>query len=111
MRGYTKMIIEDTGCTPGEAREVEQIMRDDVFHSTLDWQSREEFREGARTAYRIFKGDPALDIDPDGKQSFIVDVEQKGGVALVFDSYELNGHDPAVFKALVLKYAKQVLNS
>jgi hypothetical protein len=29
------------------------VMRLDVFHSTLDWQSRAEFRRGARKAWRV----------------------------------------------------------
>ena len=51
---YQTMIMADTGCRPEEARMIESIMRDDVFHSTLDWQSREQFRAGARQAADLF---------------------------------------------------------
>ena len=52
---YDKMIIEDTGCTADKASMVEDIMCNEVFHSTLDWQSRAEFRRGAKKAWRLFK--------------------------------------------------------
>jgi hypothetical protein len=57
MKGYTEMIIEDTGCTLSEAPIVADLMRKHVFHSTLDWQSRSELRKGAREAYRLFLDD------------------------------------------------------
>lgn len=53
MTGYQKSIMQDTGCSAEEAAEVEDIMRDVVFHSTLDWQTREQFAEGARQAYEV----------------------------------------------------------
>ena len=40
MNSYQHLIIEATGCTAAEAGEIEEIMRADIFHSTLDWQSR-----------------------------------------------------------------------
>ncbi len=52
MNWYEEMIVEDTGCPPEEAGKVETVMRLDVFHSTLDWQSRAEFGRGARKAWR-----------------------------------------------------------
>ncbi len=55
MNGYTQMIIEDTGCQPFDATMIEDIMRNEVFHSTLDWQSRAQFRQGARKAAEILK--------------------------------------------------------
>jgi hypothetical protein len=33
------MILEDTGCTTDDAGLIEYIMREDIFHSTLDWQT------------------------------------------------------------------------
>jgi len=35
---------------------IEDIMRNEVFHSTLDWQTRAEFRQGARKAAKILEG-------------------------------------------------------
>ncbi len=54
---YQQMVVEDTGCALEDAYKLVQIMRDDVFHSTLDWQSREEFRRGARKANKLFQED------------------------------------------------------
>lgn len=53
MNYYERMIVEDTGCSVEESGKVETVMRLDVFHSTLDWQSRAEFRRGAREAWRL----------------------------------------------------------
>ncbi len=53
MNRYQEMIIEDTNCTHDDAVMIEQIMREDVFHSTLDWQSRANFRKGARDAIKM----------------------------------------------------------
>jgi hypothetical protein len=48
---YEKHIIEVVQCSETEATVVEEIMRSEIFHSTLDWQTVEEFRNGAREAY------------------------------------------------------------
>jgi hypothetical protein len=50
---YREMIMKDTGCSAEDAPMVEDIMRNDVFHSTLDWQTRAELRRGARLAYQV----------------------------------------------------------
>ncbi len=55
LSGYRKAIVEATGCAPEEAEDVEEIMRHDVFHSTLDWQTKKQFDAGARKAYKILK--------------------------------------------------------
>jgi hypothetical protein len=47
MSGYSKIIMETLGCAEGRAAQIETIMREDIFHSTLDWQSREELEEAA----------------------------------------------------------------
>lgn len=41
MSPYRAMILEDTRCTTDDAGLIEHIMREDVFHSTLDWQKEE----------------------------------------------------------------------
>ena len=60
---YRSLIIAATGINEKEAGYVEEIMRDDIFHSTLDWQSRAQFVRGAREAAEMLKAyrpDPAL---------------------------------------------------
>jgi len=44
---YQDLIIRATGCPPADAPEIEEIMRQDIFHSTLDWQTREQLEEAA----------------------------------------------------------------
>jgi len=51
---YNDLIVEATGAWPHEINIVEVIMREDIFHSTLDWQTAEEFAEGAREAYALY---------------------------------------------------------
>ncbi len=48
LTGYRKLIAEATGCEATEAAEIEEIMRDTIFHSTLDWQTRDQLIQGAR---------------------------------------------------------------
>jgi hypothetical protein len=51
---YRDIIAGATGETdPVVLRELEEVMRRDIFHSTLDWQTREELEEAARLAVRI----------------------------------------------------------
>jgi hypothetical protein len=52
---YQQMIVEDTGCALEDAYKVEQIMRDFVLHSTLDWLSRAQYRREARKSYKILQ--------------------------------------------------------
>ena len=47
------MIIEATKCDPKDAGEIERIMRDTIFHSTLDWQTKRQFNAGARKAKEL----------------------------------------------------------
>ena len=60
MSSYQQAIIEDTGCTPSDASMIEHIMREDIFHSTLDWQTRAELRRAARKAAKILAKDRPL---------------------------------------------------
>jgi len=63
MSFYRRIIIEATGVNDKDAAYVEDIMREDIFHSTLDWQSRKLFMRGAREAVamlKVYRADPAL---------------------------------------------------
>jgi len=63
MSFYQDLIIKATGVNEKEAAYVEDIMREDIFHSTLDWQSRAQFVRGAREAVgmlKVYRADPAL---------------------------------------------------
>lgn len=55
MNHYQHLIIEATGCTAAEAVEIEEIMRQDIFHSTLDWQSRRTLVRAAQLGYESLK--------------------------------------------------------
>lgn len=50
---YQKLIVEATECDPKDAAEIEDIMRDVIFHSTLDWQTKRQFDKGARKAKKL----------------------------------------------------------
>ena len=43
-----------------ESAIVENILREDVFHSTLDWQTREQLLGGAIRAHDLFRQDEAF---------------------------------------------------
>lgn len=49
------LIRESMGAPTDDLGEIETIMRDDIFHSTLDWQSREQLTDAAREAYEQLK--------------------------------------------------------
>jgi len=51
MKTYQQSIIEATRCSPKDAIEIEEYMRNIYFHSTLDWQSKSQFNKGARVSY------------------------------------------------------------
>lgn len=52
---YNDIIKQATGCNESEVEKIEEIMRDVVFRSTLDWQTKEELMEGARLAQKTLR--------------------------------------------------------
>lgn len=58
MNGYQKRIVAVTGCSENEAEESEEIMHTEIFHSTLDWQSRRIFDKAAKLAVAVLRGQP-----------------------------------------------------
>ena len=53
---YTKLIAKVVpGKTDAEYAAIEEIMRSDVFHSTLDWQTSKQFTRGAKEAARLLQ--------------------------------------------------------
>lgn len=57
---YQRDIMDQLGCSAEDAAMVEDIMRNHVFHSTLDWQTEQEFQKGARQAWAILEADRAM---------------------------------------------------
>lgn len=55
MSSYQDLIVKATGVNEKDAGYVEDIMREDIFHSTLDWQTRAQFVRGAREAVDLLK--------------------------------------------------------
>lgn len=53
MPSYLNLIIEEIGCNGADAMMIEEIMREDIFHSPLDWQTRRQLREAAQQAAQI----------------------------------------------------------
>ncbi|SKB62909.1 hypothetical protein [Sphingopyxis flava] len=53
---YTQTISEATGVADPELlAEIEDVMRHVIFHSTLDWQTREQLSQAAREALEVIK--------------------------------------------------------
>jgi hypothetical protein len=46
-----QIIQRTTGAPARDLSLIENIMRDDIFHSTLDWQTREQLVNAARHAF------------------------------------------------------------
>jgi hypothetical protein len=55
MSFYKELIIEATNCTEAEAWEIEDVMRNDIFHSTLDWQTKGQLKKAAREGHEVVK--------------------------------------------------------
>lgn len=54
LTGYQVLIQEATGVTELDHIErIEDTMRNVIFHSTLDWQTREQLEQGARETLQI----------------------------------------------------------
>jgi hypothetical protein len=53
MSRYRELIKQVTGCTGRQAAEIENVMRNVIFHSTLDWQTRDELQDAARLARQV----------------------------------------------------------
>lgn len=55
MNYYQKSIIKILECSPEDAKQVEDLMRHEIFHSTLDWVSAKQFKRGAKQAFAVLK--------------------------------------------------------
>lgn len=52
--GYLRTIAAALpGLTEIEYREIEEIMRHTIFHSTLDWQTKAQLRRAAKQARQV----------------------------------------------------------
>lgn len=79
MKNYTRRllgcheihIIKTVQCSETEAIIVEEIMRSHIFHSTLDWQTIEEFESAAREAYAALTEMRASDTLPESYQRIL----------------------------------------
>jgi hypothetical protein len=61
MSVYGRFITEATGVTDAsQLAVIEESMRQDIFHSTLDWQSADELRKGAKAAVFLLESDGIL---------------------------------------------------
>lgn len=69
MSHYQQVIKRATNCSDSEARQIEDVMRNVIFHSTLDWQTREELEEAAREGYLIIRIMAAEDAKPVKKRN------------------------------------------
>lgn len=62
MSVYHQIITEATGVTnTADLYEIEDVMRHDIFHSTLDWQTRDQLKAAAREGWEVVQimRDPA----------------------------------------------------
>ena len=54
---YAKDIMQQLGCSQQDATMVEDIMRQHIFHSTLDWQTKRQFQKGVVEAWQLLEED------------------------------------------------------
>ena len=48
-----RLIQDATNAAATDLAQIENIMRDEIFHSTLDWQTREQLVAAARQAFAL----------------------------------------------------------
>ena len=60
MSRYREIIKQATGCADSETPRIEDVMRNVIFHSTLDWQTREELEEAALMAVEVIRQEALL---------------------------------------------------
>lgn len=67
LRGYHLIIHEATDLVEtAQLYDVEEIMRDVIFHSTLDWQTRPQLHAAAREAVDLLKAGCPTVTSPKG---------------------------------------------
>jgi hypothetical protein len=51
------LILETLGIklTDKQIEKIEESVRQDIFHSTLDWQTKSQLEKGIREAYQLLK--------------------------------------------------------
>jgi hypothetical protein len=85
-----------TGCSTADANRIEDVMRNEIFHSTLDWQKREDLEEAARLAVTVLQQmdrdsvEEAVPLrDASGRQRNRVEIKMRlpraGGLTLASD--------------------------
>ena len=60
LSGYQVSIHAATGAPRHLLGIIENVMRQEVFHSTLDWQTQAQLNWGAKRAYAIYSADSAF---------------------------------------------------
>jgi hypothetical protein len=58
---YQQDIVAATGCEAEDAERIEDIIRNHIVHSKLDWLTPEQFADAARTADHWFRELLAMD--------------------------------------------------
>lgn len=57
---YSQLIAAATGAPASKLGILENIMRDEIFHSTLDWQTADQLAAAARQAHDIYRSAPCF---------------------------------------------------
>ena len=67
---YKDLIIKATNCSINDVEEIEEYMRQIIFHSTLDWQTKSQLIQAAKLAW----GDIQFMRSPEGLK-YMLDIE------------------------------------
>ena len=60
---YCDLIKQATKCSDAEAAQIEDLMRDVIFKSTLDWQTEQELAQAAKVAHSVVRYRAAAESD------------------------------------------------
>ena len=68
---YAEQIQRLTGCADREAELLEHIMREHIYHSTLDWLRPDQFKAGANEALAILQDFRQRGTMPESWEGFL----------------------------------------
>lgn len=91
-----RLIGEATDAPARDLAQIENIMRDEIFHSTLDWQSREQLADAARQAFARLNEDREM---YDRDQSCRIAMFQKLRTEADLREHDTPAHRAAVAEA------------
>ncbi len=90
LSSYQRKVLQQLGCTHEEALIIEDLMRTEILHSTLDWLSDAEFRKAAGQAGLLFCRHRKMYVEFfQSKQALFNQMRKEAETIKVANAYEI----------------------